>query len=144
MLTSGQIRNLLYRTLDANLAALRAAGLNGGIYHQRRPDNSTKTDIVLTDLSWNYDTPQTGTFNINVHVPDKSGSSADGQPQRTPQTAKLTALTCVVRDAVEGSSVGDGIDYYVENDSVISSQNGDTYTNIRVQVINYNTKLTTI
>lgn len=144
MLTSGQIRNLLYRKLIANLANLRAVGLDGDIYHQRRPDNSTKSDIVITDLSWNYDTPQTGTFNINVHVPDKPGKAGDGQPQRTPQTAKLTALTCCVRDTVEGSSV-EGIDYYIENDALIETPTvGDTYSNIRVQVINYNTALTTI
>lgn len=144
MLTSGQIRNLLYRTLNAHISALRDAGLDGGIYHQRRPDNSTKSDIVITDLSWNYDTPQTGTFNINVHVPDKAGKAVDGQPQRTPQTAKLTALTCCVRDAVEGASA-DGIDYYIENDVLIETPSvSDTYSNIRVQVINYNTALTTI
>lgn len=144
MLTSGQIRNLLFRTLNAKLSDLRAAGLDGDIYQQRRPDNSTKTDIVITDLSWNYDTPQTGTFNINVHVPDKSGKSVDGQPQKTPQTAKLTTLTCCVRDAVEGASEV-GIDYYIENDALIETPKvGDTYNNIRVQVINYNTELTTI
>lgn len=62
--------DILFEILNAS-AELKAA-LSGGIYVQgERPDNSGKEDVVINNLFLNHEVPQTGTSNVNIHVPDK-------------------------------------------------------------------------
>ena len=62
--------DILFEILNAS-AELKAA-LSGGIFVQgERPDNSGKEDVVINNLFLNHEVPQTGTSNVNIHVPDK-------------------------------------------------------------------------
>ena len=62
--------DILFEILNAS-ADLKAA-LSGGIFVQgERPDNSGKEDVVINNLFLNHEVPQTGTSNVNIHVPDK-------------------------------------------------------------------------
>lgn len=122
--------DILYRMLTADTAV--SAAVEGRIYAMSRPLNSTTADIVVNTIALDTNMPQTGTSNINIHVPDKKTSIA-GQQQYITDRETIRWLTSLVIETLESARV-DGIMVRVSNQNTIAEESiHQHYMNIRVE-----------
>ena len=97
-----EIEDILFGILSAS-AELKAA-LSGGIYTQdERPVNSDKEDVVISDVKLSHEVPQTGTSNVNIHVPDKK-ITIDTTEQFKPNRERIRELTAIVLSVITSAN----------------------------------------
>lgn len=120
----------LFQILNAS-AALKAE-LTGGIYVLgERPDGSEKEDIVVNNLFINHTIPQTGTSNVNIHVPDMT-LTIGGKQQHKANRERLRTLTALVLEALKAANI-QGLAIRITNETIIKEPNiPEHYTNVRV------------
>lgn len=122
--------DILYRLLATNTAISTAVG--GRIYAAERPDGSTTADIVVNSLALDTNMPQTGTSNINIHVPDLK-ITIKGQQQYHTDRERLRSLTALVVAAIEEMAT-EGIVLRISNQNVIAEESiHQHYMNVRVE-----------
>ena len=120
----------LFQILNAS-AALKAE-LTGGIYVLgERPDGSEKEDIVVNNIFINHTIPQTGTSNVNIHVPDMT-LTIGGKQQYKANRERLRTLTALTLEALKAANI-QGLAIRITNETIIKEPNiPEHYTNIRV------------
>ena len=120
----------LFQILNAS-AALKAE-LTGGIYVLgERPDGSEKEDIVVNNLFINHTIPQTGTSNVNIHVPDMT-LTIGGKQQHKANRERLRTLTALTLGALKAANI-QGLAIRITNETIIKEPNiPEHYTNVRV------------
>jgi hypothetical protein len=132
MITSFDTDDILFKVLSGN-AALKAA-ISGGIYPEsERPDNSEKEDICINTITVtrNY-TPQSGTSNVNIYVPDLR-LKIDGQEQRKIDRERLREITNQVISIIEAARI-EGFAFWIANETVIKEPEiYQHYTNLRIE-----------
>lgn len=108
------------------------AELTGGIYVLgERPDGSEKEDIVVNNLFINHTTPQTGTSNVNIHVPDMT-LTIGGKQQHKANRERLRTLTALVLEALKAANI-QGLAIRITNETIIKEPNiPEHYNNIRI------------
>lgn len=131
MITSFDTDDILFQILSGN-AGLKAA-ISGGIYPEtERPDNSEKEDITVNTITVtrNY-TPQSGTSNVNIYIPDLR-LSIKGQEQRKANREKLREITGKVISAIEAARV-EGLAFWITNETTLKESDiYQHYTNLRI------------
>lgn len=123
--------DILYRLLASNEAVNTAVG--GRIYpNGERPLNSTTADIVVNTIALDTNMPQTGTSNINIHVPDEK-ATIGGQQQWVAARETLRNLTALVVSAIETTATI-GLSLRISNQNIIAEENTHQhYMNLRVE-----------
>ena len=130
MLTSFDTDNILFQALSAS-NELKTA-ISGGIYTTDRPDNSDKEDITVNTITVNSGSPQRGTSNVNIHVPDLI-LKVKGQEQRKADRERLKQITEMVISILETARV-EGLIFWVDNQTILREpQINQHYTNLRVE-----------
>jgi hypothetical protein len=131
MITSFDTDNILFQVLSAS-ESLKAA-ISGGIYPEtERPDNSEKEDITVNTITVtrNY-SPQSGTSNVNIYVPDLKLKIRE-QEQRKTNREKLREITNKVISILEAARV-EGLSFWISNETVIKEPAiYQHYTNLRI------------
>lgn len=123
--------DIIYRLLAADTAVNTA--VSGRIYPAgERPDGSLTADIAVNTLALDTNMPQTGTSNVNIHVPDIK-LTIDGQQQYKTDRETLRTLTALVVEALE-SSVIEGLQLRISNQNLIAEESiHQHYMNVRVE-----------
>lgn len=123
--------DILFEILNAS-AELKAA-LSGGIYVQgERPDNSGKEDVVINNLLLNHEVPQTGTSNVNIHVPDKK-VSIDGKEQFKADRERIRELTAIVLSVLKSANIS-GLTFRIVTETVTKESDiSEHYNNLRIE-----------
>lgn len=122
--------DILFEILNASTEL--KAELSGGIYVQgERPDDSEDEDIVINCLYLSHDIPQSGTSNVNIHVPDKK-TKIRGKEQRKADRERLRLLTSLVLAVLKSAKVT-GLTINVANETVIKEPDiSQHYNNLRI------------
>lgn len=122
--------DILFEILNAS--TVLKAQLSGGIYVQgERPDDSEDEDIVINCLYLSHDIPQSGTSNVNIHVPDKK-TKIRGKEQRKADRERLRLLTSLVLAVLKSAKVT-GLTINVANETVIKEPDiSQHYNNLRI------------
>lgn len=123
--------DILFGILNGS-AELKTA-LTGGVYVQgERPDNSEKEDVVINNLFLNHEVPQTGTSNVNIHVPDRK-RKIGRQEQFKANRERLRELTAIVFTALKSANIK-GLTIRVVTEKVIKEPNvSEHYNNLRIE-----------
>lgn len=123
--------DIIYRLLAGDTAVNAAVG--GRIYPAgERPLNSTTADIVVNTIALDTNMPQTGTSNVNIHVPDEK-ANIGGQQQYHTARETLRTLTALVVAAIEQTTIS-GLSLRISNQNVIAEEaTHQHYMNIRVE-----------
>lgn len=136
MKTLEEIKDIIYQQTIAG--GLKKA-ITGDVYVDNRPQGSTKEDIVIGGISLGSGSVQSGTFNLNIHVPGlkvKIGGSVQIQPDRK----RLRVLTRLAVDQLKEIIVED-CSLWVANQSVIKEPTlDDWYANLRIEIRAYETE----
>ncbi|MGI6124582.1 MAG: hypothetical protein ACOYIG_10450 [Acetivibrionales bacterium] len=122
--------DILFQILNGNAEIKQA--ITGGIYTMgERPDDSQKEDIVVNNLFLNHTVPQTGTSNVNIHVPDMT-VTIGGKQQKKGNRERIRTITGLVFQALKNANV-EGLGIRVTNESIIKEPNiFEHYNNIRI------------
>lgn len=123
--------DILFTVLNGS-AALKAQ-LSGGIYVQgERPDDSKKEDIVVNNLSLTHEIPQSGTSNVNIHVPDKK-VKINGKEQYKTDRERLRTLTTLVLATLKAANIT-GLTLWVSKETIIKEDSiKQSYNNLRIE-----------
>ena len=123
--------DILFKVLSSN-KELKAA-LSGGIYTLgERPDDSEKEDIVINCLALTHEVPQSGTSNVNIHVPDQV-LRIGGKQQRKANRERIRTLTELVLKTLKAANV-EGLSFWVDSEHVIKEEPAkEHYNNLRVE-----------
>jgi hypothetical protein len=131
MITSFDTDDILFQVLSGN-AGLRAA-ISGGIYPEtERPDNSEKEDITINTITVTRNfTPQSGTSNVNIYVPDLK-LNIDGREQRKVNRERLRAITNLVISVLEAANP-EGLAFWISGQTTLREPGiYQHYTNLRI------------
>lgn len=121
--------DVLYTVLAAS-TALRNE-LTGSIYVGERPDNSEKEDVAVNNITVTHERPQSGTSNVNIHVPDLR-LKIKGQEQTKADRERLRTLTNLVLSVLKAANI-EGLTFWVTNETVIKEPAlPQHYTNLRI------------
>ena len=120
--------DILFEILNAS-AELKAT-ISGGIYVQgERPDNSGKEDVVINNLFLNHEVPQTGTSNVNIHVPDKKERICRAEQFK----ANRERITAIVLSVLKSANIT-GLSIRVSSETIIKEPGiNEHYNNLRVE-----------
>ena len=119
--------DILFEILNAS-AELKAA-LSGGIFVQ---DNSGKEDVVINNLFLNHEVPQTGTSNVNIHVPDKKERIGRTE-QFKAHRERIRELTAIVLSVLKSANIT-GLTIRVSTEAIIKEPGiNEHYNNLRVE-----------
>lgn len=123
--------DILFTVLNGS--AVLKAELKGGIYTMgERPDGSTAEDIVVNNLNLTHEIPQSGTSNVNIHVPDEK-VKIGGKEQYKTARERLRLLTGLVLAALKAANI-EGLTFWVSNETTIREENiKQSYNNLRVE-----------
>lgn len=131
MITSFDTDDILFNIL-ANSDELKAA-IGGGIYNEtQRPDNSEEEDITINTImvTRNF-TPQSGTSNVNIYVPDLK-LKIKGQEQRKVNRERLREITNLVISILEKANPS-GLAFWIANETMIKEPKiYQHYVNLRI------------
>ena len=125
------LNNLIFRILkDSGIESQ----ISGGLYSRTRPDDSVLEDIVVNTLSLTTEyTPQQGTVNINIHVPDIK-VNINGKTNSKLNAVRLEQLGKAVCDIIENVNM-QGFNISVSAVSLLEeSERQEHFANIRVQI----------
>jgi hypothetical protein len=107
--------------------------IDGKIYPNIRPNNSTKTDIVINSVTINNSQDQIGYGNVNVYVPTIAGASGNGGQQQFPDYAKMNAICKAITPYVE-TQYRDTFRTEVEAaGNIYQDTDGSWFINIRIK-----------
>ena len=131
MITSFDTNDILFRTLNAS-EELKAM-ITGGIYTGKRPLNSTREDICINTITVTRNfTPQSGTSNVNVYVPDKPVNHG-GQEQKDINGERLREITGKVISLLEAANP-EGLSFWIAGQTVLLvPETEQHYTNLRIE-----------
>lgn len=73
-----------------NVASITSL-INGGIWIEKKPDNSEKVDLVINAITISNDQFQVGAGNVNIHSPTVL-QTVNGKQSKFPDYAKLSIL----------------------------------------------------
>lgn len=133
MKTTLDITTILFQLL--NSSPIKTA-INGGIYKDNRPANSTKEDVVVNAITIDADNAQRAAGNVNIHVP--SINTSDG-PQ--PNHGRLSSLATITVGVIK-EAYGEAYNLWVENQNLIKEPNADSwYVNFRIRFKFHNTPI---
>lgn len=120
----------LFKALNGS-AELKAE-LDGGVYLGERPDNSEREDVVVNNISVTHGMPQTGTSNVNIHVPDKK-IRIKGREQFTEDTERIKSLTAIVLRVLREARI-EGLTIKVATEAVLKEPDiPQHYNNLRIE-----------
>jgi hypothetical protein len=131
MITSFDTDDILFQVLSGN-AGLKAS-ISGGIYPENeRPDNSEKEDITVNTITVTRNfTPQSGTSNVNIYVPDLK-LKIKGQEQRKENRERLREITNFVISALEAANPT-GLAFWISSQTTLKEAGiYQHYTNLRI------------
>jgi hypothetical protein len=130
MITSFDTNDILFQILSGN-AGLKAA-ISGGIYHNERPDNSEMEDITVNTITVTRNsTPQGGTSNVNIYVPDLK-LKIKAQEQRKESRERLREITNLVISVLEAANP-QGLAFWISNQTTLKEPGiYQHYTNLRI------------
>lgn len=123
--------DIIYKILseDETITSL----ISGGVYIGERPDNSTKEDICINTLALSMDTlPQTGTSNVNIHVPDEKVRIGSQQQWRMARAriGMISSQVCIALDKAKAA----GAAIRISNANLIAEESTHQhYNNLRVE-----------
>ena len=122
--------DVLFEVLNASTELKNA--INGGIYVQgERPDNSSKEDIVINNITVTHELPQSGASNVNIHVADLN-VKINGQEQRKANRERLRTITSLVLSILKAARI-EGLTFWVTNETVIKEPAiKQHYNNLRI------------
>jgi hypothetical protein len=132
MLLSFDTDDILMTVLNAS-EDLKAA-INGGIYTEdERPDNSEKEDITVNTITITRAySPQKGTSNVNIYVPDLK-LTINKQEQRKVNKERLRQITDLVVSTLESARIF-GLTFWITNETTIKEpQIYQHYVNLRIE-----------
>lgn len=123
--------DILFNTLNASEGLKNS--LTGGIFVQgERPDNSEKEDVTINNIVISHEYPQSGTSNINIHVPDLK-VKIQGQEQRKADRERLRFLTNLVISILKEARIN-GLIFWIDTETVIKEPAiSEHYTNLRIE-----------
>ena len=114
--------DILFEILNAS-AELKAA-LSGGIFVQG--------DVVINNLFLNHEVPQTGTSNVNIHVPDKKERIGRTE-QFKAHRERIRELTAIVLSVLKSANIT-GLTIRVSTEAIIKEPGiNEHYNNLRVE-----------
>jgi hypothetical protein len=131
MITSFDTDDILFQVLSAS-PELKAA-ISGGIYPgNERPDNSEKEDITINTITVTRNfTPQGGTSNVNIYVPDLK-LKIEGQEQRKENRERLREITNAVISVLEAANP-EGLAFWISGETTLKEPEiYQHYTNLRI------------
>ncbi|MDR1652232.1 MAG: hypothetical protein LBS01_01020 [Prevotellaceae bacterium] len=131
MITSFDTDDVLFQVLNAS-QELKAA-ISGGIYPENeRPDNSEKEDITVNTITITRNfTPQTGTSNVNIYVPDLK-LKINSQEQRKENRERLREITNLVISVLEAANP-EGLAFWISNQTTLKEPDiYQHYANLRI------------
>ncbi|HRY32110.1 MAG TPA: hypothetical protein P5531_03990 [Bacteroidales bacterium] len=132
MISTLDIQDLLYLELQNDGIGTT---LTGGIYKDRRPDNSVLEDIVIGCLPVTGDTIQYCTGNVNIYVPDIKVTLA-GKSQMQPNHKRLKVLCARALSALEYVTAST-YEITVQNQSLFDEEK-QHFINIRLNIRVFN------
>ncbi|MDI9863959.1 hypothetical protein QM480_06470 [Flectobacillus sp. DC10W] len=129
MRTSLELGRMLYGILaNSDIKQL----INGGVYRDTRPINSTKEDIVINSISVDDKTLQAGLSNINLYVPNIN-VNIDGVEQVMPNLDRLEGLTIILTNILKEVYFEDG-NFYITNIAEFDEEESNSkFVNFRIR-----------
>jgi len=114
------------RLMAANV--IESAGINGGIFKNRKPKDSQKEDIVVRALTVDAEQIQGAVVNVNIHVPNLKMSRDSTQPDED----RFTAITDIVLAALNDYR---GFDYWftIKVPGLLYPDGDNWFSNIQVE-----------
>jgi hypothetical protein len=130
MITSFDTNDVLFQALNAS-EELKTM-ITGNIYTGKRPLNSTKEDICINTITVTRTyTPQSGTSNVNIFVPDKP-INHNRQEQKDINDERIREITGKVISLLEAASVN-GLSFWITNQTVLAEPEIEQhYSNLRI------------
>jgi hypothetical protein len=130
MITSFDTNDILFQTLNASVEL--KAMITGKIYTGKRPLSSTKEDICINTITVTRTyTPQSGTSNVNIYVPDKPVNH-NGQEQKDINDARLREITDRVISLLEAARVN-GLSFWIASQTALAEPEVEQhYANLRI------------
>lgn len=122
MNTTFDQETILYHALAASPVK---AAISGVIAIGKRPDNSSKEDVVIGSIATTPGSLQLGDSVVNIHVPDIS-LDPNGTSQLQPDLARLKALTEMAIAALE-YAFGATYNFWITNQRMIADDTGDNH-----------------
>jgi hypothetical protein len=107
--------------------------IDGKIYPNLRPDNSTKTDIVINSTTINNTQNQIGYGNINVYVPTISVANGNGGQQQFPDQAKMNTMCKAITPYVESQYRATFRTEVQDAGNIYQDTDGSWFINIRLK-----------
>lgn len=132
-LTSAEIFKLVWdRIRDSPLSQAVPTA-----YADHYPNNPSGEFIVVGSLSNVVGDSQVATVNVNIYVPDTT-PTIDREEQRFPNRKRLTELTRIAFDSLEGYPTDERWFFDVSDETLISEEVIPyTFSNIKVKLIKY-------
>lgn len=129
MRTSLELGRMLYEILaNSNIKQL----INGDVYRDKRPINSTKEDIIINSISTDDKTLQAGLSNINLYVPNIN-VNIDGVEQVMPNLDRLEELTIILTNTLKEVYFEDG-NFYITNIAEFDEEESNSkFVNFRIR-----------
>lgn len=123
--------DILFNILNASEELKHS--LSGGIFVQgERPDNSEKEDVTINNIVVTHEYPQSGTSNINIHVPDLK-VKIHKQEQRKADRERLRFLTNLILSILKEARIN-GLTFWIDTETVIKEPAiSEHYTNLRIE-----------
>lgn len=119
--------NLFYKILNGSEEI--TSEIKGEIFNGNRPLDRKAEDICIVQINVNNGRPQTGSTDINIHVPDIDITSG-GITQQVPDNKRLDELSEIVERVVDSARVN-GFAFKVDSKSVIDTAI-DHYVTLRL------------
>lgn len=105
--------------------------ITGGVYKYQRPADSKVEDIVVNAIAIDNELVQTGTGNVNIHVP----ALTNGMPN----TSRIEQLATIAETQIK-EGFGSKYTFFVENQTVIyDPETQDWFINFRIKFKFHNT-----
>lgn len=117
--------------LDILLNAGIDKQINGRIYKDQRPVNSTTEDVVINSLVMNNHFLQNGVFNVNCHIP-KISVTQNGITQKRKNNRRLKEIADKLYNALDEFWCDDFYLRIINHQDLEEGE--DNYLNFRVEI----------
>lgn len=125
--TTEELKTRLYKYLTLETTVKTA--ISGGIYKDRRPYKSNLEDIVINSLPADNQFLQSGTLNVNCHVPYIQTQSADEKVLDGVRIGYISKMMLPILENVWTEMFNTDIAYH----NLIEDQ-GECYYNFRINI----------
>lgn len=123
------INTTLFKILDKSPELREVFG--GEVFVGESPENIAAENITINTIDVRHGRPQTGTSNVNIHVPDIIVNSDSGNDEYMADENRINEITNAVV-AVLDSAVITEFGFKITNESIIENGN-EHYVNLRIE-----------